>query len=60
LNNMGLNEFFQSADRLLRTLSRPDWKTYWMSIKIVFAGIGVLGIIGYLIRLMSTVLQPLS
>ncbi len=60
MNNMGLNEFFQSADRLLRTLSRPDWKTYWMSIKIVFAGIGVLGIIGYLIRLMSTVLQPLS
>lgn len=57
---MGLNEFFQSADRLLRTLTRPDWKTYWMSVKIVFAGIGVLGIIGYLIRLMSTMLQPLS
>jgi len=57
LNNMGLNEFFQSADRLLRTLSRPDWTTYWMSLKIVFAGIGVLGIIGYIIRLMSSVLQ---
>jgi len=55
---MGLNEFFQSADRLLRTLTRPDWKTYWMSIKIVFAGIGFLGIIGYIIRLMSVVLQP--
>ena len=59
MNNMGLNEFFQSADRLLRTLSRPDWKTYWMSLKIVFAGIGVLGIIGYIIRLMSSVLQPI-
>jgi len=58
LNNMGLNEFFQSADRLLRTLTKPDWKTYWMSIKIVFAGIGVLGIIGYIVRLMSVVLQP--
>ncbi|RLG96267.1 protein translocase SEC61 complex subunit gamma [Candidatus Bathyarchaeota archaeon] len=58
MNNMGLNEFFQSADRLLRTLTKPDWKTYWMSIKIVFAGIGVLGIIGYIVRLMSVVLQP--
>lgn len=58
MNNMGLNEFFQSADRLMRTLTKPDWKTYWMSIKIVFAGIGVLGIIGYIIRLMSVVLQP--
>ncbi len=59
MNNMGLNEFFQSADRLMRTLTKPDWKTYWMSLKIVFAGICVLGIIGYIIRLMSTVLQPI-
>ncbi len=56
---MDLNEFFQSADRLMRTLTKPAWKTYWMSLKIVFAGIGVLGIIGYIIRLMSTVLQPI-
>ena len=55
---MGLNEFFQSADRLLRTLSRPDWKTYWMSIKIVFAVIGLIGAIGYIIRLLSAVISP--
>jgi protein translocase SEC61 complex gamma subunit len=58
MDNMGLNEFFQSADRLLRTLSRPDWKTYWMSIKIVFAGIGLMGAIGFVIRLLAAVLQP--
>jgi protein translocase SEC61 complex gamma subunit len=57
---MGLNEFFQSADRLLRTLSRPDWKTYWMSIKIVFAGIGLMGAIGYIIRLLSAVISPVG
>ncbi|TFH13505.1 protein translocase SEC61 complex subunit gamma [Candidatus Bathyarchaeota archaeon] len=55
---MGLNEFFQSADRLLRTLTKPDWKTYWMSIKIVFAGIGIIGAIGYLVRLLAAVFQP--
>ena len=54
---MGLNEFFRNADRLMRTLSRPDLKTYWMSIKIVFAGIGVLGAIGFLVRLISVTLQ---
>ncbi|MCW4048970.1 MAG: protein translocase SEC61 complex subunit gamma [Candidatus Bathyarchaeota archaeon] len=54
---MGFNEFIQSADRLLRTLTRPDWKTYWMSIKIVFAGIGALGAVGFLIRLISVTLQ---
>jgi protein translocase SEC61 complex gamma subunit len=56
---MSLNDFFQSAGRLLRTLSKPDWKTYWMSIKIVFAGIGIIGAVGFLIRLVSVVLQPM-
>jgi protein translocase SEC61 complex gamma subunit len=55
---MVLNEFFQSADRLLRTLTRPDWKTYWMSIKIVFAGVGLLGAVGFIIRLLAAVMQP--
>jgi protein translocase SEC61 complex gamma subunit len=54
---MPLNEFLQSADRLMRTLTRPDWKTYWMSIKIVFAGIGILGAVGFLIKLISVTLQ---
>ena len=57
---MGLNEFFQSADRLLRTLTRPDWKTYWMSIKIVFVGIGLMGAIGYIIRLLAAVISPVT
>ncbi len=55
---MVLEEFFRSASRLIKTLSKPDRKTYWMSIKIVFAGIGVLGAVGFLIRLISVVLQP--
>jgi len=54
---MGLDDFLQSADRLMRTLTRPDWKTYWMSIKIVFAGIGLLGAVGFIIRLISVTLQ---
>ena len=54
---MGLGSFFQSAARLFRTISRPDWKTYWLSIKIVFIGVGVLGAIGYLIKIISATIQ---
>ena len=54
---MGLGSFFQSAARLLRTISRPDWKTYSLSIKIVFVGVGVLGAIGFMIRLISATIQ---
>lgn len=57
---MGLGSFFQSAARLLRTISRPDWKTYSLSAKIVFIGVGVLGAIGFLIRLISATIQGVS
>jgi len=55
---MGISSFLQSASRLLRTISRPDWKTYWLSIKIVMVGVTALGAIGYLIKLISITLSP--
>jgi protein translocase SEC61 complex gamma subunit len=57
---MGVGEFMQSAERLIKTLSRPDWKTFSLSVKIVFAGVGILGAIGYLIRLISVTLSGIS
>jgi len=54
---MGLGSFFQSAARLMRTISRPDWKTYSLSFKIVFIGVGLLGAIGFIIRLISATIQ---
>lgn len=57
---MGLGSFFQSAARLLRTISRPDWKTYSLSAKIVFIGVGLLGAIGFLIRLISATIQGVA
>ncbi|TET70600.1 protein translocase SEC61 complex subunit gamma [Candidatus Bathyarchaeota archaeon] len=54
---MGLGSFFQSAARLFRIISKPDWKTYWLSIKIVFIGVGVLGAIGYMIKIISATIQ---
>ena len=54
---MGLGSFFQSASRLLRTLSRPDWKTYFLSVRIVFIGVAILGAFGFLIRLISATIQ---
>jgi protein translocase SEC61 complex gamma subunit len=54
---MVFDEFFQSADRLMKTLNRPDWKTYWLTFKIVFAGIGIVGGIGFIIKLIAVTLQ---
>ena len=57
---MGLGSFLQSASRLLRTLARPDWKTYWLSIKIVFVGVAIIGAIGYIVKFISLMFTPLS
>ncbi len=57
---MGLGSFFQSASRLIRTLSRPDWKTYWLSIKIVFVGVAIIGAIGFFVKLIARSFTPLS
>ncbi len=57
---MGVSDFIESAKRLLVTINKPDWKTYSLSVKIVLLGIGVLGAIGYIIRLMAVVLQPVA
>ena len=54
---MGLRSFLKSAANLFRTISRPDWKTYWLSIKIVFVGVSVLGAIGYIIKIISDTIQ---
>ena len=54
---MGLMGFFRSAARLLRTISKPDWRTFWLSVKICFFGVALLGGIGYLIRLLAVTLS---
>jgi protein translocase SEC61 complex gamma subunit len=57
---MGFGEFLQSAGRLIKTLSRPDWKTFSQSVKIVFAGVALIGAVGYIIRLISVTLSSIS
>ena len=57
---MGINDFIESAKRLLVTINRPDWKTFSLSLKIVLLGVGILGAIGYIIRLIAVVVQPVG
>jgi len=53
---MGLRSFLQSASRLLKLAMKPGRSELWLSIKICFLGIIVLGVIGFVIKLIGTVL----
>jgi protein translocase SEC61 complex gamma subunit len=53
---LGLKSFFQSASRLLKLATKPGRTELWLSIKICFLGIIVIGGIGYIIQLIGTVI----
>jgi preprotein translocase subunit Sss1 len=55
---MGIRSFLSHAARTLKLSIKPGRSELWLSIKICFLGIGVIGLVGYVIRLLSSVLQP--
>jgi protein translocase SEC61 complex gamma subunit len=53
---LGLKSFFQSASRLLKLATKPGRTELWLSIKICFLGVIAIGGIGFLIKLIGSVL----
>jgi len=55
---MGLRSFLSQAARTLKLAVKPGRSELWLSVKICFLGIGLIGIVGFIIKLLSSVLQP--
>jgi len=53
---LGLRSFFQSASRLLKLSTKPGRTELWLSIKVCFLGTLAIGGIGFIIKLISSVL----
>lgn len=47
---MNLAEFLESSRRLLQATTRPSRDEIWMLFKISMLGIVVLGVIGFMVR----------
>jgi protein translocase SEC61 complex gamma subunit len=56
--NMGLRDFLTQCARTLKLAIKPGRSELWLSIKICLLGIGAIGLIGFVIKLLSSVLQP--
>ncbi len=50
---MGLKSWLQQAGRTLKLANKPGREELWLSIKISLLGIGLVGVIGYVIKLLS-------
>jgi protein translocase SEC61 complex gamma subunit len=54
---VSLRNFLSQAARTLKLAVKPGSSELWLSIKICFLGVGAIGIIGFIIKLLSSVLQ---
>ena len=50
---MGLKSWLQQAARTLKLAVKPGREELWLSIKISLLGIGAVGLIGFVIKLLS-------
>ncbi|NIO37579.1 protein translocase SEC61 complex subunit gamma [Candidatus Bathyarchaeota archaeon] len=55
---MGLRSFLSQCSRTLKLAVKPGRSELWLSIKMCFLGIGAVGLIGFVIKLLSSILQP--
>jgi protein translocase SEC61 complex gamma subunit len=51
---MGLRDWLTQAGRTLKLATKPGKDELWLSIKISLLGIGVVGLLGFVIRIIST------
>ena len=51
--NMGIKSWLTQAARTLKLAVKPGREELWLSIKISLLGIGAVGLIGFVIKLLS-------
>ncbi len=53
---MGIRSWLSQAARTLKLASKPDRTELWLSIRISLLGIGAVGLIGFIIKLLGSVI----
>jgi len=54
---MGIKSWLSQASRTLKLAVKPDREELWLSIKISILGIGVVGLIGFVIKYLAFALS---
>jgi protein translocase SEC61 complex gamma subunit len=55
---MGIKDWLAQAARTLKLAVKPGREELWLSIKISLLGIGAVGLIGFVIKLIATTINP--
>lgn len=54
---MSIRSFLSSCKRLLKLVGRPSREEIWLYIRISVIGIGVLGVMGFVVKFIASMLQ---
>ncbi len=57
---MGIRNWLSQAARTLKLASKPDREELWLSMKITVLGMGAVGLIGFVIKLIATAIPGAS
>jgi len=57
---MGIRNWLSQAARTLKLSSKPDREELWLSMKITVLGMGAVGLIGFVIKLIATAIPGSS
>jgi len=53
---LGLRSFLASSKRLLMFSAKPGREELWLSVKICFLGVTLIGAVGFVIRLLAALI----
>jgi protein translocase SEC61 complex gamma subunit len=54
---VGVKSFLSSCKRLIKLVGRPSREEVWTYIKTGLMGISIIGVIGFIVKLISSMLQ---
>jgi len=54
---VGLRDFLTSFKRLTKIVKKPSNQELWASIKVSIIGMTIIGVIGFVIKFLATMLQ---
>jgi len=55
---MGLRDFLMQCAKMLKIATKPGRSELWLSIKICLLGMAAVGLVGFIIKVISAVLNP--
>ena len=56
---MGVTDFLRSMASVIKLSRKSDREEFFLYLKLVILGLGVVGVIGFLVKLMSTALPTI-